>query len=103
MLLSSDLLRYFILHIACCLSGEHGDRNVQNIVYVILKKVPKMPAHGLTPLPNCQYPPPPPFKIILPQEKNEELFSGRLRKFRIINYAIEFFENYFLGSYVNFA
>ena len=33
----------------------------------------------------------------------EELFSGPLRQFGVINYAKEFSKKYFLRSYVNFA
>ena len=46
---------------------------------------------------------PPPSKEILMPKKPEELFSGWLRQFRVIDYAKEFSENYLLGNYVNFA
>ena len=46
---------------------------------------------------------PPPQKNYLHKKIPEELFSGWLRHFRVINYAKEFSENYFLGCYVNFA
>ena len=46
---------------------------------------------------------PPPSKKLLTQKIPEELFSGWLRRFRVINYAKKFSEKYFLGSYVNFA
>ena len=51
--------------------------------------------------PATEYPPPQ--KNYLRKKIPEELFSGWLRQFRVINYAKEFSENYFLGSYVNFA
>ena len=46
---------------------------------------------------------PPPSKELLPQNNPEELFLGRLRQYRIISYAKELSENYFPGSYINFA
>ena len=46
----------------------------------------------------------PPLKKITSAKKNpDELFSGGMRQIRVINYAKELSENYFLGSYVNFA
>ena len=50
-----------------------------------------------------KYPPPLQKKEYLRKKLPEELFSGRLRHFRVINFAKEFSENYFLGNYVNFA
>ena len=47
--------------------------------------------------------PPPPQKNYLRKKIPEELFLGGMRQIRVINYAKEFSENYFLGSYVNFA
>ena len=43
----------------------------------------------------------PPSKIYLRKTCSEELFSGRLRQFCVINHAKELSEKYFLGSYVN--
>ena len=45
----------------------------------------------------------PPAKNYLRKKHLEELFSGPLRQFCVINYAKEFSEKYFLRSYANFA
>ena len=46
---------------------------------------------------------PPPSQNYLCKKHPEELLLGGMRQTRVINYAREFSENCFLGSYVNFA
>ena len=64
---------------------------------VFLKKEMTEAGHNVT------LPPPPPQKNYLRKKILEELFSGPLQQFCVINYAKEFSEKYFLRSYANFA